>query len=56
VLVNSVEAVRDSRRSAGVPGSCSKKIITFRISGPDKYQQVVLVVCWGVYSSIVGML
>jgi hypothetical protein len=36
--------------------SYGKKVITSRIFGPDKYQQVVLVVCWGAYSSIVGML
>jgi hypothetical protein len=36
--------------------SCGKKVITSRISGPDKYQWVVLVVCWGAYSPIVGKL
>jgi hypothetical protein len=36
--------------------SSGRKVITSRISGPDKYQWVVLVVCWGVYSSIVGIL
>jgi hypothetical protein len=35
--------------------SCGKKVITSRISGPDKYRLVVLVVRWGVFSSIVGI-
>jgi hypothetical protein len=34
--------------------SCGKKVITSRISGPDKYRWVVLVVHWGVFSPIVG--
>jgi hypothetical protein len=34
--------------------SCGKKVITSRISGPDKYRRVVLVVHWGAYSPIVG--
>jgi hypothetical protein len=32
--------------------SCGKKVITSRISGPDKYRRVVLVVRWGVFSPI----
>ena len=32
---------------------CSKKVLTSRISGPDKYRQVVLGVCRGVYSPMV---
>jgi hypothetical protein len=35
--------------------SCGKKVITSRISGPDKYRRVVLVVRWGVFSPIVGI-
>jgi hypothetical protein len=35
---------------------CDKKVITSRISGPDKYRRVVLVVHWGAYSPIVGKL
>jgi hypothetical protein len=37
------------------PLSCGKKVITSRISGPDKYRRVVLVVRWGVFSPIVGI-
>ena len=33
---------------------CSKKVLTSRISGPDKYRQVVLGVRRGVYSSMVN--
>jgi hypothetical protein len=36
--------------------SCGKKVITSRISGPDKYRWVVLVVRWGAYSPIVEKL
>ena len=32
---------------------CGKKVLTSRISGPDKYQQVVLGVHRGVYGPIV---
>jgi hypothetical protein len=35
--------------------SCSKKVITSRISGPEKYRRVVLVVRWGAFSPIVGI-
>jgi hypothetical protein len=35
--------------------SCGKKVITSRISGPDNYRRVVLVVRWGVFSPIVGI-
>jgi hypothetical protein len=33
---------------------CSKKVLTSRISSPDKYQQVVLGVCRGVYGPMVN--
>jgi hypothetical protein len=33
---------------------CSKKILTSSISGPDKYRQVVLGVCRGVYGPMVN--
>jgi hypothetical protein len=33
---------------------CIKKVLTSRISGPDKYQQVVLGVHRGVYGSMVN--
>ena len=33
---------------------CSKKVLTSRISGPDKYQQVVLGVRRGVYGPMVN--
>ena len=33
---------------------CSKKVLTSRISAPDKYQQVVLGVCRGVYGPMVN--
>ena len=33
---------------------CGKKVLTSRISGPDKYQQVVLGVCRGVYGPMVN--
>jgi hypothetical protein len=32
---------------------CNKKVLTSRISGPDKYQQVVLGVHKGVYGPMV---
>ena len=35
---------------------CGKKVITSRISGSDKYQQVVLVVHWGECSPIVEVI
>jgi hypothetical protein len=35
------------------PVYCGKNVITSRISGSDKYQQVVLVVRWGECSPIV---
>jgi hypothetical protein len=34
--------------------SCGKKVINSRISSPDKYRWVVLVIHWGVFSPIVG--
>ena len=33
---------------------CGKKVLTSRISGPDKYQQVVLGVRRGVYGPMVN--
>jgi hypothetical protein len=32
---------------------CGKKVLTSRISSPDKYRQVVLGVCRGVYGPMV---
>ena len=40
-------------RTVPVMVYCSKKVLTSRISSPDKYQQVVLGVCRGVYGPIV---
>ena len=36
------------------PLYCGKKVLTSRISGPDKYQQVVLGVCRGAYGPMVN--
>jgi hypothetical protein len=33
---------------------CGKKVLTTRISGPDKYRQVVLGLCRGVYGPMVN--
>ena len=38
----------------GIVVYCSKKVLTSRISGPDKYQQVVLGVRKGVYGPMVN--